>query len=203
MKSTSIVSLVLLLSSLAAAFGADDPIQEQTSPVERTSYTGKNAPSGVRLMVFLGWFAAEDIDHDLILMDKLQDAEFVAEDYDSLLVYFEDLRNRIESEIDREMWQIACHEQAPQFDGIEIRAVWNAFEDLRHGTYAKYVAIASGELAALGYVDFPEKLEAMETSFTSTGYDYRDTEFISDEQLLESRPGICGSLKLRMSPVLK
>jgi hypothetical protein len=193
---------VFLLSLIAAAYGADDPNDYQESPVVRTSYTDENAPPGVRLMLFLTWFAAEDIDHDIVMKSKLQDGEFRAEEYDLLLVYFEDLRNRIESEIDREMWQIACHERADRLDAVEVRAVWNALEDLRHGTYAKHVAIASGELAALGYVDFPEKLEIMETGFGSTGYDYRDTQLISDQQILEARPEICEGLRSRMSSVL-
>jgi hypothetical protein len=194
-----VLSLLVLTSALATEIGAVNSASDRPPPLERTSYTGKDAPAGIRLKVFLGWFRLDHEDRDLIIKQKLVDGQFRAEDLDNLLIYFDELSHRVEAEIAEEMWHIACHEEAAKLNGIEIRAVWNALGDLREGTYAKYVAIASGELAALGYVDFPEKLEIMEAGFSSSEFDYRDNEWISDEQLFEARPGICKGIEHKLS----
>ena len=144
--------------------------------------------------MFLSWFRSDLEERDLIIKHTLAEGQFSPDDLDDLLIYFDGLLDRIEAEIARESWHIACHDEAARLNGIELRAVWNALGDLREGVYAKYVAIASGELAVLGYVDFPEKLETMVTSFASSEFDYRDSEWVSDEQLVEARSGICKSM---------
>ena len=206
MKLISIIATLFMYVGMTVAFGADDPNQREANPVLRTSYTGENAPTEVRLMVFLNRVTKKERQpqnksNESSLQRDLQKGEFLESDYATLLVYFQDLSTRIESETDEGTWHIACGEQASQLNAVELRAVWNSLDDLRLAIYAKYAAIASGELAALGYVDFPEKLEMMGTSFISITYDYRDTESVPDDRLIEGRPGFCEALKTRMVPV--
>ena len=187
--------LILALIIVANPCKAQEEGADQRLPDQRTRYTGENAPAGVRLKVFLIWFALEDPDVEPHIKDKLSSGEFRIEDHERLIAYFADLRVEIESEIQRGIQRMACHDRASELSGPELRAVYNAFEDLHNGTYSKYVAIASAELASFGYVDFPEKLEKISSSFEDGVIDYRTADFLSEEILIENRVQICSHLE--------
>lgn len=184
------ISPLLAMSSAAATLM---PVDANTGhpPIYRTEFSEKDAPPGIRLKVFLQWFYVEDPGREMVMKSRLSDADFSAADHDKLLRYFEELFGRIESEVNSGIRDLACHDKASNLSADQVRAIFNAIDDLRNATYAKYVAVASGELAIFGYVDLPEKLEAMQNAFVDVGFEYRDKDTVSDKKILEARTEIC------------
>ncbi len=189
------LSALFAMSSPAITLLRGDPTADH-SAAARTEYSDKDAPLGIRLKVFLQWFEVEDPERDMVMRARLVEAGFPADQLQELLHYFENLYNRITDEVDSGIRDIACHDKASDLSADQIRAVFNAIDDLRNGTFEKYVGVASGELAKLGYVDFPDKLRAMRNGFIDVGLEHRATP---EQKILEGRKAICRHLKAEES----
>lgn len=182
--------LILTLALITSPSIAQHHEADERQPHNR-EWSNENAPAGIRLASFMSWYLVERQRGDPLINSMLSAGEFRAEDFDSLLAYFRDLQVEIWSELDHGGQRMACHDRASELNVVELRAVLNAYQEFQESTFAKYVAIASAELAPMGYVDFPEKLRRMANAFGFPRPDYLDPESVSENRLIDTRTKIC------------
>jgi hypothetical protein len=185
--------LVVYLGLLVQPAYADDSPNAQF----RHAYTDQNAPPEIRFRIFLRVATTEVEGTYEIAMRHLEEAGFKKSDVPRVHDYLVSLNEEAEKEIDKGIWRIACHADAQNLKGLEIRVVFNSFDDLRFAVAAKYLAIASAELANKGYPDFQNMISnfpGASSSFSTFSSDHRLTWGDNDAAIQSSRTGICYAL---------
>ena len=115
--------------------------------------------------------------------------------------YFEFMYKRTQAEIDEAIWRVACQSNASSLSGLEIRVVYNSFDDIRFAVAAKYFAIASAELASKGYPDFVNRIRDFpgpSASFTVISTDHRFAWGNDDARIQENRATACRGISERL-----
>ncbi len=164
----------------------------------RQIYTNENAPPEIRFKLFLTNIGLADQGDDRFTILQMQAMGFTPNDIPSVLTYLKFLYDEVEAEIARSMWRIACHDNAANLGGSEIRSVYNSLADLRQAVFAKYLAIATAELAGMGYPDFMYMISAYPgpgMSFKSVSTDHRFAWGPTDEGIQQNRERLCRNLK--------
>ena len=122
--------------------------EEIQDPRIKRVYTDEDAPPEIRFGKLLRMLTVKidgSRDRGPWQLEKLG---FKLEDIPTIRTYLESLYGEAQAEIDEGMWRLACHSDAGSLGGLEIRVVYNSFDDLRYAVFAKYLAIASAELVA-------------------------------------------------------
>jgi hypothetical protein len=120
---------------------------------------------------------------------------FDPNDVPTVAAYLETIRDEIDVESSRSRWRIACGDDAANLTGSNIRSVYNSLSDLSRGINAKYLAIASAELAAMNYPDFRDMLNGLSGSFHVSRTDHRYGWGPTDEGIQQNRAELCASIK--------
>ena len=174
---------------------------ELPNPRIKRVYTDEDAPPEIRFGHFLRMLSVEAegaTDRATRWLEKL---EFKRDDIPRIHEYFTALSEEAQAEVDKGMWRLACHSGAQSLAGLEIRVVYNSFDDLRFAVDAKYLAIASAELASKGYPDFLFMIDGYPgsgTSFRIMSTDHRFAWGDTDFGIQENRAAICQGLTQRL-----
>jgi len=188
--------LAVLLLGPPTAFSDD-----ADNPRIRHIYTDEDAPSEIRFRLLLRMFSRDDDNQQERAKRKLMEIGFDATDIPHVQAYFELLYEQTQGEIDEGIWRIACQDGGSDLDGLEIRVVYNSFDDIRYAVSAKYLAIASAELAGMGYPEFGRMVErypGQSGSFTTTSTDHRYAWGDSSEGIRENRANVCRGVGERL-----
>ena len=127
---------------------------ELANPRIKRIYTDEDAPPEIRFRHLLQMLSVEIDGARERAARRLEKMGFDAADVPSVRAYLDSLNEQVLTEVDEAIWRLACQGTASELDGLEIRVVYNSFDDLRYAVAAKYLAIASAELASMGYPDF-------------------------------------------------
>lgn len=184
---------IFLLSVISAAGIASATINDR---LLRYDFQAENAPPYIHFYHFLHQFRA-DSDPRWASRD-LVNLGFAESEVTEISAYFSDLYEETEREIDQAIARIACTEAAASLGGLQIRTVYNAFDDLRFAIAAKYLAIAAAELAARNHPDFVERLVELDDSFAVFSTDHRFAWGDDDEHIQENRLVVCRGIKERL-----
>ena len=136
---------------------------------------------------------------------RLEKIGFDAKDIPQIRAYFESLSDEAQAEIDAGIWRLACHGEAGSLDSLEIRVVYNSFDDLRFAAAAKYLAIASAELASMGYPDFQYMISGypgLGASFKVISTDHRYAWGETNDRIQQNRAELCLGLSERLGKYL-
>lgn len=188
---THVSIVILALVWVSSPLSTEDVLAANDPPQPRLEYDKHNAPTGIRFMMFLRTFANDYPDIDDVIEWDLRSMGFRVGDVPTLRAYFLDLYHQIEEEIDASHQQMACNDDASRLRGEELGALFNAFEDVRFGTYSKYVGIASAELAKLGYSSFPEQLESMTHIIGVHSFENRAIAVQRGQEMQDLRAKLC------------
>lgn len=182
--------LLLAIASVAgfAAEGSDERIR-------RYEFTAENAPPHIHFFHFLHRFHA-DADPRWASLD-LANLGFAEGEIPEASVYFSELYKEMEREVDESMARIACTDAAASLGGLQIRTIYNSFDDLQFAIAAKYLAIAAAELAARNHPDFAERLVDLNESFGVYSTDHRFAWGDDDVGIQQNRAAICRGINER------
>lgn len=170
---------------------------ELPNPQIKRVYTGEDAPPEIRFRHLLMRLAIRNDgawDRGARQLEKLG---IESKDIPTVRAYLESLYQEVQTEIDEGTWRLACHSDAESLDGLAICVVYNSFDDMRFAVFAKYLAIASAELASKGYPDFLFMIDGYPgsgTSFSVTSTDHRYAWGDTDFGIQENRAAICQGL---------
>lgn len=126
---------------------------------------------------------------------------FEPDDVPQIHDYLIALSKEVQAEVDKGIWRLACGSAANSLAGLEIRVVYNSFDDLRFAVDAKYLAIASAELASTGYPDFLHVISGNPesgASFTVTSTNHRFAWGDTDAGIQENRAAVCQGIAARL-----
>ena len=176
---------------------------DQPNTHVRHSYSNENAPADVRFEIFIAKFSPSHTSDRLKFFAKsqLRSMGFSADDFPELTIYFSNLYDRIDEEIGLSFLLAACNTGEASLNGSAMRAAFNAHDDLRLAINAKYLAIASVELAAMDYYDLVERLNAMSVGFLMVNRDNRFVWGVTDELIKPKFDEICRELRQRFPEV--
>jgi len=169
--------------------------QESTEVVNRQTYTNENAPPEIRFNILLMKIKYGTSGSDRHIAYQLEQMGFDRSDVPMVAAYLGTVRGEISEEVSRNAWRIACSDITATLSGSAIRAVFSALDDLRQGIHAKYLAIASAELATMGYPDFSNMLNGLTSSFRVTYTDHRYAWGTTDNDIHLHRADMCANLK--------
>lgn len=175
---------------------------ELPNPQIKRIFTDEDAPPEIRFRHLLIVLAMEDERAKDRASRRLDKLGFEPEDVPRIHKYLIALREEAQVEIDKGIWRLACHSEAHSLTGLEIRVVYNSFDDLRFAVAAKYLAIASAELASIGYPDFLNMISnfpGASGSFSTISTDHRLTWGDTDAGIQANRAGICYGIYERIS----
>jgi hypothetical protein len=190
LKVLLVVGLGLLVHPIIAG--------ELPNPQIKRIYTDEDAPPEIRFRHLFTVLAMDDERADDRTSRRLVKLGFEPEDVPRIHEYLIALREEAQVEINRGIWRLACHSEAHSLAGLEIRVVYNSFDDLRFAVAAKYLAIASAELASMGYPDFLNMIGnypgGAGSSFKTISTDHRFAWGETDFGIQENRAAICQGL---------
>jgi hypothetical protein len=192
-KTLLVVSLGLLLHPVFA--------DESPNPSIKRVYTDQDAPPEIRFRMMLHMVTMEDEDAKELASLRLGEVGFKPDDIPQIHDYLMSLNKEAQVEVDKGILRLACNSEAESLGGLEIRVVYNSFDDLRYAVAAKYLAIASAELASMGYPDFSNMIENYPGeggSFTTISTDHRVAWGDTDTEIQANRIGICYALRERL-----
>lgn len=132
---------------------------------------------------------------------RLNEIGFDAADIPSVRDYLQSLNIDAQREIDVGIWRVACQQGASDLEGLEIRVVYNSFDEIRYAVAAKYLAIASAELVNMGYTEFDRMIEQYpgpSTSFTTISTDHRFAWGDSSDGIQQNRAELCRGIGERL-----
>ena len=195
-RTQSVWLKVLLLISLSlyahTVFAGELP-----NPQIKRVYTDEDAPPEIRFGHFLRMLTVEAEGATDRATRRLEKLAFKRDDIPRIYEYFTALSEEAQEEVDKGIWRLACQSAAQSLAGLEIRVVYNSFDDLRFAVDAKYLAIASAELAGMGYPDFLYVISGYPrsgTSFAVMSTDHRFAWGDTDFGIQENRAAICQGL---------
>ena len=171
------------------------------NPRIKRIYTDEDAPPEIRFMNLLQMLTVNiDGTRDRATR-RLGMMGFDSEDIPRVRTYLESLNDEARAEIDEGIWRLACHGDASSLGFLEIRVVYNSFDDLRYAVFAKYLAIASAELANTGYADFLYMIDGYPgsgASFRVMSTDHRYAWGDTNDRIQQNRAEMCHSLGERL-----
>jgi len=176
---------------------ANHRITESPNPRIKRVYTDADAPPEIRFGHFLRMLSVEAEASTDRATRRLEKLEFKRDDIPRIHEYFIALSEEAQAEVDVGMWRLACHSGAQSLAGLEIRVVYNSFDDLRFAVEGKYLAIATAELASMGYPEFLREISGdpgSGKSFTIMSTDHRFAWGDTDFGIQENRAVICQGL---------
>jgi len=193
-------SCVIILASNALYV---HPVYSEDVPDLRIKrmYTDEDAPPEIRFRHLLRTLSAGNEGTRDRATRRLEKMGFDADDVPRVRAYLDSVYNQAQAEIDEGIWRLACHSTAASLDGLAIRVVYNSFDDLRYGVAAKYLAIASAELASMGYPDFQYMISGYPgsgMSFKTVSTDHRFAWGETDDRIQQNREAICQNLGERL-----
>jgi len=174
---------------------------EINNPQIKRIYTAEDAPPEIRfrqLLSVLTLYPDETGDRG---NRRLQELGIASQDVEVVRAYLETLHEQAQAEIDEGIWRIGCNSDVSALGGLEIRVVYNSFDELRYAVAAKYLAIASAELANKGYPDFLFMIEGYpgsNSSFTVMSTDHRFAWGDEDQGIQENRAVVCQGIRERL-----
>ena len=189
--SAKIVFVCLLLVTQSAI--AD----EKSNPRIRHEFSAQNAPPNIRFRAMLNMLTSTAENSDIFAASVLKDAGFKPEDMTDIHNYLISISRESDAEVDKDIWRVACHSESESLKGLEVRVVYNSFDDIRYAVAAKYLAIASAELAAMGYPHFLESVERFpgnSSSFKTFSTEHRLAWGEADSDIKANRERLCDSL---------
>ena len=194
-------SRVLGIVLVFSCFGSGPASATETSDLKiKRQYTDEDAPPEIRFRHML-LTVLRDVEGDRgRSLRRLEKMGFDAEDAPSIKAYFDSLNDEAQAEINDGTWRLACHTNASNLNGLQIRVVYNSFDDLRFAVAAKYLAIASAELASMGYPDFMQMISGFPGrggSFRTISTDHRFAWGETDDLIQENRRSLCNSISER------
>lgn len=169
--------------------------QSVDNPRYRYSYTSEDAPPHIHFGIFVRKITFHDERYEPFRRARLSKIGIAPEDEEIVIAYFTRLDEQMEIEEKRSILRVACFDGAENLSSAAIRTVFNSFDDLRFSIDAKYFALASAELAAMGYTDFRERILSDPTSFGVFSTDHRFVWGSSDEDIQSTRLNICRNTK--------
>jgi hypothetical protein len=191
----SVILAVLLLGPQTGF--ADDT----DNPRVKRVYTDEDAPPEIRFRHLLLRLSLDDDGQKERAARKLLEMGIETADIPSVQDYLESVYDEVQTEIDEGIWRVACQQGASDLDGLSIRVIYNSFDDIRFAVAAKYLAIASAELAAMGYTDFGQMIELYPgkgTSFKTISTDHRFAWGDSDDGIQQNRAENCRGIGERL-----
>ncbi len=197
-----LVVFVVLISNCLPGHSQEVDTDQPNTRV-RYEYSNENAPPGVRFEIFISGFAPSQTSDKLKVFAKsrLRSLGFSVDDLPNLTTYFGNLYLEIDEEIGLSFLRMACNFGEASPNGSTLRAAFNAHDDLRLAVNAKYLAITSAELAAMGYDDFVERLNAMSVGFRMINRDNRYAWGDTDDLIRPKFDEICRDLRQRFPAV--
>ena len=196
----SVVLAVLVFSIQTGSADDDD------NPHIKRVYTDKNAPPEVRFRHLLLMLSRDDDRQQERVARRLKEIGFDTADIPGVRDYLQSLYVQVQGEIDEGIWRVACQRGASDLDGLEIRVVYNSFDEIRFAVAAKYLAIASAELAGMGYTDFGHMIElypGQDASFKTISTDHRFAWGDSSDGIRQNRAELCRSIGQRLERYLE
>ena len=184
---------VLLLAAMSLAGFASEA---SDVPLSRYNFTDENAPPHIHFHNFLNKFRAE-ADARWASLDLAQ-LGFTESEIPETLAYFSELQQEVDREVDRSWARIACTDAAASLGGLQIRTIYNSYDDLMFAIASKYLAIAAAELAARNHPDFVEGLVELDGSFRVIGTDHRFAWGDDDVEIQQNRLAICRGINERI-----
>lgn len=117
--------------------------------------SSKFAPAGHGVRVFLGWVYDYEPDstQSEFVEAKLASFGVSPKDHSQLIEYFRNLDAEIDVDLEKGTARLFCNDRVASLHELELLPVFNAFLDFTDTTYARYSAIATADLAGLGYPD--------------------------------------------------
>jgi hypothetical protein len=190
------VVLAVLVLSLQAGF-ADDT----DNPRIKRVYTDEDAPPAIRFRHLLLMLSRDGDRQQERVARRLKEIGFDTADTPTVQDYLESLYVQVQGEIDEGIWRVACQQGASDLDGLEIRVVYNSFDEIRFAVAAKYLAIASAELAGMGYTDFGRMIElypGQGASLKTISTDHRFAWGDSSDGIRQNRAELCRGIGERL-----
>ncbi len=191
-------SVVLTGLLLGAHTGFAD---DTDNPRIKRVYTDEDALPEIRFRHLLLMLSRDDEGEKERAARKLLEIGFEAADLPSVQDYLVSLYDEVRTEIDEGIWRVACQQGASDLDGLEIRVIYNSFDDIRFAVAAKYLAIASAELAVMGHTDFGQMIELYPgkgASFKTISTDHRFAWGDSDDAIRQNRAENCRGIGERL-----
>lgn len=164
----------------------------------RHSFSKEDAPPYIHFRVFLHAFHP-DADPRLASR-KLAQLGFSDDEIPEASTYFAELYDDLEREAAQGIAEIACFDGAESLGGLQIRTIYNSFDDLRFALAAKYLAIAAAELAAQNHTDFADRLVTLDGSFRMYSTNHRLAWGDDDVGIQQNRMHICSGIEERLRP---
>ena len=189
------IALIGVALEVQPAYSDDMP-----DPRIKRVYTDEDAPPEIRFRHLLLMLTAQIDGARDRATRRLEMLGFDPEDIPRIRTYLESLNDEARAEIDEGIWRLACHSDASSLGGLEIRVVYNSFDDLRFAVFAKYLAIASAEMASMGYPDFLYMINGYPgsgASFTTMSTDHRYAWGDTNDRIQQNRAETCHSLSER------
>lgn len=186
-----VLASIFVIYQVAPAALAQDAAERHL----RVIYTNENAPPEIRFKMLLARLSYGENRRDRSFRYSLEQIGFDHNDVPAVAAYLETVRDEIDVESSRSRWRIACGDDAPNLTGSNIRSVYNSLDDLSQGIHAKYLAIASAELAAMNYPDFRDMLNGLNGSFIVSRTNHRYGWGAVDDGIQQNRTKLCASIK--------
>lgn len=167
----------------------------------RRVYTDEDAPQAIRFRHLLLMLSVDIDGARERASRRLKKMGFDVADVPRIRAYLDSLNEQAQAEIDEGIWRLACQSTASELDGLEIRVVYNSFDDLRYAVAAKFLAIASAELASMGYPDFQYMISQYPgdgASFKTISTDHRYVWGDSSDGIRQNRAELCRNLGERL-----
>ena len=202
----TLVATKFVMAVIATALMASPIFADETgNPWIKRIYTDEDAPPEIRFRHLLMRLAVSPDETGDRGNRQLQRLGIKSQDIPAVRAYLESLYQEAQAEIDEGIWRLACHSDAESLNGLEIRVVYNSFDDIGFAVFAKYLAIASAELASKGYPEFLFMIDGYPgsgTSFTVTSTDHRYAWGDTNDGIQQNRAHTCRSRGERLGKYL-